>query len=156
MIITLNGVTAEISLADEDTDPFEDIIAWGHEIEHGCLPVLIEIDEEVSVAILSALRTEDQERILLRIAHRYSDDIMLEGIVSRNELVFALKTELRCSFATNFDPREWDSDFLPRCRDIDVLKEDEEDPDPEVDYIHVRDIVLNHPWLAEQKCKDNT
>jgi hypothetical protein len=127
--ISLDDVTVMIKLS-EVFDPFGDMLAWGREIAEGDLPVKMEIDEEGEVALLTALRTEDPERLLLRVTHRYSDGISLEGIVSRADLASALKNELRRFFTTDFDPQHWDS--------------------YKTDDIQVKDLVLNHTWLVEQ------
>ena len=64
--LTLDAVTATIYLSDV-FDPFNELVAWGREIDEGDLPIQIEIDEEGQEAVLTVLRTEDPERVLLRV-----------------------------------------------------------------------------------------
>ena len=117
-------------------DPFDEILAWGREIDEGDLPIQMEIDEEGQEAVLTVLRTETPERVLLRVTRKYLNELLLEGIVARATLANALKTELRRFFTSEFDPRHWDM---------------REDDDAEEGYIQTRDRVLNHPWLASTK-----
>jgi len=131
----LGAATATIHLSDV-YDPFDELVAWCREIDEGDLPIEMEIDEEGSEAVLTVSRTEGPERVLLRIARKYSDGILLEGIVARAALAAALKSELHRFFATEFDPQHWDMG---------------RDDDPEEDYIQTRDRVLNHAWLASEK-----
>ena len=128
--LTVGGATAAIHLS-EVFDPFEDLVAWGRELEEGDLPIQMEIDEEGEEAVLTALRTEDPERVLLRVARKYSDEILLEGIVARSVLASTLKSELRRFFATEFDPHHWD------------LRGEDSD-----DEVRVKERMLNHAWLA--------
>ena len=60
------------------------------------------------MAVLTALHTEDPERVLLRVIRRFSDEVLLEAIVARSVLAATLKSELRRFFATEFDPHHWD------------------------------------------------
>jgi hypothetical protein len=133
--LTLDAATATIHLS-EVFDPFDEIVAWGREIDEGDLPVQMEIDEEGQESVLTVLRTETPERVLLRVTRKYSDEVLLEGIVARAALASALKSELRRFFMTEFDPQHWDlrGDF-----------------DPEDDYVQVKDRVLNHAWLAAER-----
>jgi hypothetical protein len=89
-------------------DPFDDLVAWGREIDEGDLPVMIEFDEEGSYAALIVLPTEDPARVLLRVKRLYPDELLLEGIVARSELAGTFKAELRRFFAQEFDPGHWD------------------------------------------------
>jgi hypothetical protein len=89
-------------------DPFDDLVAWGREVDEGDLPVMIEIDEEGSTVVLAVLPTEDPKRVLLRVKRLYPDELLLEGIVARSELAGTFKAELRRFFAQEFDPGHWD------------------------------------------------
>lgn len=131
--LMLDTATATIHLS-EVFDPFGEMIAWGREIDEGDLPIQMEIDEEGQEAVLTVLRTESPARVLLRVTRKYSDEVLLEGIVARVALAAALKSELRRFFTTEFDPRHWD------------LRGD--DFEGEGDYVQVKDRVLNHAWLA--------
>jgi len=133
--LTLDAVTATIYLSDV-FDPFDELVAWGREIDEGDLPIQIEIDEEGHEAVLTVLRTENPERVLLRVTRKYSDEVLLEGITARATLAAALKTELRRFFTMEFDPGHWDMG---------------RDDDPEDDYIQTKDRVLNHAWLAQEE-----
>lgn len=93
----------------------------------------MEIDEEGQEAVLTVLRTDDPQRVLLRVTRKYENTTLLEGVVSRATLSAVLKAELIRFFTTEFDPQHWD------------LYGDIED-----DHIHVKDAVLNHPWLASK------
>ena len=53
--------------------------------------------------------------------------------MSRATLAAALKDELIRFFTTEFDPQHWDMG---------------RDPEPDDDYIQVKDAMLNDPWLA--------
>jgi len=130
----VDAITATIHLSDV-FDPFDELVAWSREIEEGDLPIQMEIDEEGQEAVLTVLRTENPGRVLLRVTRKYTDDILLEGIVARAALAAALKTELLRFFTTEFDPRDWDRPG---------------DEDPEDEGIQVKDRVLNHPWLATE------
>ncbi|MFO1262689.1 MAG: hypothetical protein U1E84_05005 [Rhodoferax sp.] len=131
----LDDATALIHLSDV-FDPFYELVAWGREIAEGDLPIEMEIDEEGQEAVLTVLRTDDPQRVLLRISRKYENAILLEGIVSRAALAAALKTELIRFFTAEFDPQHWDVG---------------RDPEPEDDYIQVKDAMLNHPWLASTR-----
>lgn len=92
----------------------------GREIGEGDLPVEMEIDEEGQEAVLTVLRTDVPQRVLLRVTRKYENTTLLEGIVSRATLAAALKDELIRFFTTEFDPQHWDVG---------------RDPEPEGDYI---------------------
>ena len=131
--LTLDDATATIHLS-EVFDPFPELVAWGREIGEGDLPVEMEIDEEGQEAVLTVLRTDDPQRVLLRVTRKYENTTLLEGIVARATLAAALKAELLRFFTVEFDPQHWD------------LRGDPEDI--EDDHVFVKDAVLNHPWLA--------
>jgi len=139
--LTLDNVSIKIYLSQEH-DPFLELASWGREIDEGDLPIEMEIDEEGSVAVLTVLRTENPERVLLRIKLKYKNEILLEGITARATLAATLKAELIRFFTTEFDPQHWDSRYN---HDQD---DNPEDDDPESDRTQTRDLVLNHPWLA--------
>jgi hypothetical protein len=84
----------------------------------------------------TVLRTENPERVLLRVTRKFSEDILLEGIVARAALAAALKAELRRFFTMEFDPQHWD-----------VGRDD----NLEDGYIETKDRVLNHAWLAPDR-----
>jgi hypothetical protein len=131
--LTLDDTKATIDLS-EVFDPFPELVAWGREIDEGDLPIQMEIDEEGTEAVLTVLRTDDPQRVLLRVTHTYKNAMRLEGVVSRAALAAALKKELMRFFTKEFDPQHWDLRGDP-----DDLKDD---------HVHVKDAVLNHPWLA--------
>ena len=131
--LTLDVAVATIDLSNA-FDPFPELLAWGREISEGDLPVEMEIDEEGQEALLTVLRTDDAQRVLLRVTRKYENTILLEGVVSRATLSAGLKTELIRFFTTEFDPHHWD------------LSGDPDDLDD--DDISIKDVVLNHPWLA--------
>jgi len=133
--VTLDASTATIHLSNV-FDPFDELVAWGREVDAGDLPIQMEIDEEGQEAVLTVLRTENPERVLLRVIRKYSDEFLLEGIVARTSVAAALKSELRRFFTTEFDPQHWDMGH---------------DDDPEDGYIQIKDRVLNHAWLAQKK-----
>ena len=133
--LTLADATAKIDLSNV-FDPFPELLAWGREIDEGDLPVEMQIDEEGLIAVLTVLRTDDPQRVLLRVTHTYENKRLLEGIVSRATLAAALKAELIRFFKTEFDPRHWDA---------------QGDPEPDDDNIQTKDIVLNHPWVASAR-----
>lgn len=130
--LTLDKATVTIHLSDV-FDPFPEILAWGREIDEGDLPIEMEIDEEGQEAVLTVLRTNDPHRVLLRVSRKYESAILLEGIVARTTLASSLKAELIRFFTAEFDPQHWDMG---------------RDPEPEGDYIQVKDLVLSDPWLA--------
>ncbi|AOX99904.1 hypothetical protein [Jeongeupia sp. USM3] len=136
--LTLDTTTATIHLS-EVFDPFNEMVAWGREIDEGDLPIQMEIDEEGQEAVLTVLCTENPERVLLRVTRKYTDEVLLEGIVARATLAATLKSELRRFFTTEFDPRHWD------------LSGDDLDDKDKDDYVQVKDCVLNHAWLATDK-----
>jgi hypothetical protein len=133
--LEFDAVTATINLSDV-FDPFDELVAWGREIDEGDLPIAMEIDEEGQEAVLTVLRTENPGRVLLRVTRKYTDDILLEGIVARAALAAALKSELRRFFTTEFDPQHWDRPY---------------GDDPEDEEAQVKDRALNHPWLATEE-----
>ena len=133
--MTLDFAKATIHLSDV-FDPFPELVAWGREIDEGDLPIEMEIDEEGQEAVLTVLRTENPERVLLRVTRKYENEILLEGIVARATLAAALKAELIRFFTTELDPQHWDM---------------RRDDDPEDGYVHIHDLVLNHAWLASAK-----
>jgi len=130
--LSLDDATVMIHLSNV-FDPFPELLAWGREIGEGDLPVETEIDEEGQEAVLTVLRTDVPQRVLLRVTRKYENTILLEGIVSRATLAAALKDELIRFFTTEFDPQHWDMG---------------RDPEPDDDYIQVKDAMLNDPWLA--------
>jgi hypothetical protein len=125
---TLGAVTVTIRLS-EVFDPFGTLVAWGREIDEGDLPVEMEIDEEGTVAVLTALRTDDPARVLLRI--RGYNKVLL-GIMPRAALASSLKAELRRFFTTEFDTWHWD--WFGGHKSFSTTER-----------------VLNHPWLASAK-----
>jgi len=133
--LTLADTTAKIDLSNV-FDPFPELLAWGREIDEGDLPVEMQIDEEGLIAVLTVLRTDDPQRVLLRVTHTYENKRLLEGIVSRAKLAAALKAELIRFFSTEFDPQHWDV---------------QGDPEPDDDHAQTQDIVLNHPWVASSR-----
>lgn len=132
--LTLDDVTATIYLS-QVFDPFPELIAWSREIDEGDLPIEMEIDEEGPDAVLTVLRTDDPQRILLRVVRKYENTILLEGILSRQNMASALKVELRRFFTEEFDPQHWDFDG---------------NPGYDEGYIPLKERVLNHPWLELQ------
>lgn len=132
LCLSLDASDATISLS-EVYDPFDELVAWGREIDEGDLPIQMEIDEEGKTAVLTVLCTNDPARVLLRVTKDDADAILLEGIVARTALAAALKAELIRFFTTEFDPQHWD---VGRGRDA------------QEGYIQTRDRVLNHTWLA--------
>ena len=91
------------------------------------------LSQEGQEAVLTVLRTDVPQRVLLRVTRKYENTTLLEGIVSRATLAAALKDELIRFFMTEFDPQHWDMG---------------RDPEPDDDYIQVKDAMLNDPWLA--------
>ena len=64
------------------------------------------------MATLMVLTTDDPQRVLLRVTHKYGLDeedntILLEGVVRRSTLGNTLRAELRRFFMTEFDPQAW-------------------------------------------------
>ena len=107
--ISLADCSASMDLSNV-FDPFDDLVAWGREVDEGDLPVMIEIDEEGSTAVLAVLPTEDPKPVLLRVTRLYPDELLLEGVVARSELAATFKAELRRFFTLEFDPGHWDGD----------------------------------------------
>jgi hypothetical protein len=132
LYLSLDTATAEVRLS-QVFDPFDELLAWSREIDEGDLPIEMEIDEEGTIVTLTVLRTDDPQRVLLRVTRSYLNEILLEGIVSRATLATALKVELRRFFHEEFDPQHWD---------------DRGDDDPEDEFIKTKDFMLNHAWLA--------
>jgi len=85
---------------------------------------------------MMVLRTNDPQRVLLRVMHTCENKRLLEGIVSRATLAAALKAELTRFFAAEFDPLHWDL----QC-----------DPEPDEGNVQTKDILLNHPWVASSR-----
>lgn len=83
---------------------------------------------------MTVLRTDVPQRVLLRVTRKYEDTTLLEGVVSRVGLAAALKAELIRFFTTKFNPQHWD------------LRGDPDDI--EDDHVHIKDAMLNDPWLA--------
>jgi hypothetical protein len=133
--LTLNATTVSIHLSDV-FDPFPELVAWGREIDEGDLPIKMEIDEEGRITVLTALRTENPSRALLRVTRNDENEILLEGVVDRATLASALKSELRRFFTTEFDPQHWNMG---------------RDEDPEDYYVQTRDLILGHAWLELAK-----
>jgi hypothetical protein len=125
--LKLDDASLTISLS-EVYDPFDDLLAWSHEVAEGQLPIEMEIDEEGRESVLAVLGVNDARRALFRVTRKYENDILLEGIVARAELGAALRGELRRFFSSEFDPDDWNGG------------DDSELP--------LRDRVLNHPWIA--------
>jgi len=131
--LTLDDATATIHLS-EVFDPFPELVAWGREIDEGDLPVEMEIDEEGREAVLTVLRTDDPQRVLLRVTRKHENKTLLEGIVARASLAASLKAELLRFFTMEFDPLDWD------------LRGDPGGIDD--DQFCCKDTVLNDTWLA--------
>lgn len=97
----------------------------------------LSINRPIEVVVLNCwVRTNDPHRVLLRLSRKYESAILLEGIVDRTTLASSLKAELIRFFTAEFDPQHWDMG---------------RDPEPEGDYIQVKDVVLSDPWLALSK-----
>lgn len=113
-------------------NPFPRLVEWGSRIDAGDLPIEIEIDEEGEQALLTVLGTEDLDRVLFRVSRMYTEEYLLEGIVSRTDLAGALKSELRRFFGSEFDAARWEAPYR---------RGDEE-------FIPTKTIVNDHPWMA--------
>jgi len=148
LYLTFNEVSIKIYLS-QVFDPFPTLVTWGREIDEGDLPIEMEIDEEGQEAVLTVLRTENPERVLLRVRRKDEDvdknEILLEGIVARATLAATLKAELIRFFTTDFDPQHWDLRYDNNLENDNDL---ENGDDPENECIQIRDFILNHPWLA--------
>lgn len=129
--LTLDATTVVIDLSDV-YDPFDDLVAWGQEVDTGEGPVRVEIDDEVYRFLLTVLCTDDPRRVCLQVSNVYPGEVVLEGIVERATLAATFKAELRRFFTSEFDPEQWD---VPEGWD---LCEGE---------VQTRDRVLNHAWL---------
>lgn len=127
--VTLDGVVFQIDLSNV-YDPFLDILDWGREMHEGDLPAIVEIDEEGRHTCLTALPTDDPERMLLRVSHPYLDRIAGEAIVPRQRFGKVLQEELLRFFVDAFDPDHWDVDHG-----------DGNEPT-------TREKSLAHPWLS--------
>lgn len=143
LYLSLNDASLTIALSDV-YDPFDTLVAWSREVAEGDIPVEMEIDEEGQVAVLTVLKLDDAQRVLLRVTRKHEDEILLEGIVARSLIGAALRAELRRFFATEFDPEHWDG------------RDDHEQPDEDNNdegysppiSVNARDRVLNDPWIA--------
>ena len=115
-------------------DPFWEMVDWGRGVDEGDLPVQLTIDEWAEKVELMALRTDDPERVLLRVVRSFHhEDVLLEGIVARADLAASFKAELKRFFTEDFVLGEW-SDY----DDGDgILKER----------------MLSHPWVSSETGK---
>ena len=123
-------------------EPFDDFIAWCREIDEGEVPVQFKVDEEGTIAVLTALETNEPAWVLLRVTRKddWEDEekedekVLLEGIISRASLAAALKNELRRFFTEDLNPQEWDVPFY-----------NPEDYDG--GYVHLHERIQGNWWL---------
>lgn len=149
--LTLDDTKATVFLS-ERFNPFPELLAWGREIDEGDLPVEVEIDEEGDEVVLTVLPTDNPQRVLLRVTRTSEETtVLLEGIVARAALASSLKAEVLRFFAEDFNPQHWDapSDFGNFSISAPWLGGMRENPEHLKERrIHIRDSVLNHPWLS--------
>lgn len=103
----LDDDTVKIDLSNV-YPPFDSMFEWVKRIARGDIPAQFDIDEEGEEKRLSALSTDDPDRIFLRVTDAYDEEeLFVEGIVSRAELVQAFREELPRFFSSEFNPEEW-------------------------------------------------
>jgi len=95
------------------------------------IPAQFHIDEEGVEKTLAVFSTDDMSRVLFRIVDRYTDEVFIEGIVDRIQLIEAFRLELRRFFNNDFDPTHW--------RGFDVGEEDGSG---------LKAFMLGDPWLT--------
>ena len=107
--ITIESSSVEIALSNV-FPPFETMLEWIKRVSGNDIPSYFDIDEEGHEKRLAVFSTDDPERVLFRVIEPYdNEEVFVEGIVSRLELVTAFRNELLRFFWTEFNPKHWDS-----------------------------------------------
>lgn len=125
----MGGETKRISLSDV-FPPFYALVAWLKMLDRDDIPARFHIDEEGEEKTLAVYSTNDAARVLLRVTDRYTDEMFLEGIVAREQLLEEFKQALRDFFQDDFDPEQW-----------------REDEPEELGFPSLHDRMINDGWL---------
>ena len=110
-------------------DPFPPLLEWLRMVMEDDLPIAIDIDEEGSVARVSA-HAFDETRILVAVVDHYDEIARAEAVVEREDFLSAFRTEYLRFFRQEFSVDDWIGDW------------------PEEDVARYLDALLNHPFLS--------
>ena len=127
--VVLGEKRVEISLSDV-YPPFGELLSWLKMLDRCDLPARFYIDEEGDEKALAVFSTNTMSRVLFRIVDRYSDEVFIEGIVNREQLIDTFRQGFLKFFKDEFDPSHW--------RDYDAEEEDSS---------NLKEIMLADPWL---------
>jgi hypothetical protein len=130
MHLELAGKSLRVRLS-EVFNPFPNLVDWGRRAAEE--DVEIGINEEGFVTMLTLRRTGNPDQVLLRVWDRVEETTLLQGNVSRSELVANFKAEIRLFFETEFNPNQWEPD-------------NGEDPGP--DWVPTKQRVLGNDWFS--------
>jgi len=128
LCVVLGEKRVEILLSDV-YPPFDELLSWLKMLDRCDLPARFCIDEEGDEKALAVFSTNNMSRVLFRIVDRYSDEVFIEGIVEREQLIDTFRQGLLTFFKDEFDPSHWRDDG------------DEEDSS------NLKEMMLADPWL---------
>jgi len=106
LYVGMGEKTKKIYLSDA-FPPFDALLGWLKMLDRDDIPARFHIDEEGEEKTLEVYTTNDTSRVLFRVTDRYTDEVFLEGIVAREQLLEEFKQALRDFFQDDFDPEQW-------------------------------------------------
>lgn len=126
--LVLNDEAQEARVALSNVyPPLEDLAEWTARIARGDLPLQVEVDEEGSVVVLTALPTGEEDLLLLLATDRYGPEVRFQGLVNRRDLATAMARAMLTAFSDPAQAQGWSEFFGDDDEDADG---DEEVPDP--------------------------
>ncbi len=108
-------------------DPFKDLVYWVDDIAQDRLPAVLDIDEEVQVARLEAMKISDK-MVKLGVRSLRTLNVYFETQVDKVAFARAFQIEIRRFFAQEFDASHWHS------------------VDSETHQVSLKDWILAHEW----------
>lgn len=113
--------------------PIELMIEWLKAAQQGDLPVAFHIDEERTDKYLALYPTDQSDLAFFRLTSPYhdeKDDLFIEAIINRHQMIEVFRTALKEFFMNDFRARDWhySDEYLAEG--------------------HMGERILNDPWLV--------
>lgn len=110
MTIVAGGTTARVTLSNVFF-PLHDLMEWAARLAAGDLPLEVEVDEEGTVAVLTAHPIAEPDVVLFTIHDRYGTELRLQALVRRMALAEALRDMMITSLYDEGQAQGWE-EFL--------------------------------------------
>lgn len=107
MTISAGGATADVTLSNVFF-PLHDLLEWAARLAAGDLPMEVEVDEEGTVAVLTAHPIAEPDVVLLTIHERYGTEMRLQALVHRMALAEALRDAMVRSLHDKGQAQGWE------------------------------------------------